>query len=135
MSSSAFKQHLIKRIRPPLNSVFNNPIGLKYVTRLRLGLSHLNEHRFNHNFENCLGSKCIYSSENESTLHFFLHSHYYNPIRKCVWRSKNNWCKFIKTPWLQTYRHLIQWIFPFWLKSKLIIINLLYWIYNEFKKI
>ena len=68
------------------NSVFNihNPIGLKYITRLRLGLSHLNKHRFNHNFENYLTPKCICSSENESTLHFFLHCHYYIPIRKTV---------------------------------------------------
>ena len=86
LSSSAFKEHLIKGIRPPSNSVFNiyNLIGLKYITRLRLGLSHLNEHRFNHNFENCLSPKCICSSENQSTLHFFLHSHYYIPIRKSV---------------------------------------------------
>ena len=36
LSSSAFKEHLIKGIRPPSNSVFNihNPIGLKYITRL-----------------------------------------------------------------------------------------------------
>ena len=61
LSSSAFKEHLIKGIRPPLNSVFNvhNLIGLKYITRLRLGLNHLNEHRFNHSFENCLSPKCI----------------------------------------------------------------------------
>ena len=89
MSSSAFKEHLIKEIRPPPNSAFNihNPIGLKYITRLRLGLSHLNEHRFNHNFENCLSPKCICSSENESTLHFFLHSHYYISIRKALFEE------------------------------------------------
>ena len=42
LSSSAFKEHLIKGIRPPANSVFNihNLIGLKYITRSRLGLSH-----------------------------------------------------------------------------------------------
>lgn len=54
LSSSAFKKNLIKGIRPPSNSVFNihNLIGVKCITRLRIGLSHLNEHRFNHNFEN-----------------------------------------------------------------------------------
>ena len=31
-----------------------NPNGLKLLTRLRLGLSHLNEDRFNHNFEGCI---------------------------------------------------------------------------------
>ena len=88
LSSSAFKEHLIKGIRPPSNSVLNihNPVGLKYITRLRLGLSHLNEHRFNHNFENCLSPECICSSENESTLYFFLHYHYI-PIRKALFEE------------------------------------------------
>ena len=30
------------------------PLGLKLLTRLRLGLSHLNEYRFKHNSENCI---------------------------------------------------------------------------------
>ena len=53
----------------------------KSWTRLRLGLSHLNEHRFNHNFENCVNPLCICSLEAETTSHFFLHCHYYHPIR------------------------------------------------------
>ena len=87
LSSSTFKEHLIKGIRPPSNSAFNihNSIDLKYITRLRFGLSLLKEHRFNHHFENCLSPKCICSSENESTLHIFsLHCHYYIPIRKTL---------------------------------------------------
>ena len=42
LSGSASKKHLIKRIRPPSNSVLNihNPIGQKCITRLRLGLCH-----------------------------------------------------------------------------------------------
>ena len=58
-----------------------NPVGIKLLTRLRLGLSHLNGHRFNHKFQNCTSAKCICSSENESTTHFFLHCHFYIPIR------------------------------------------------------
>ena len=34
------------------------PNGLKLLTRLRLGLSHLNEHRFRHNLENCVNPLC-----------------------------------------------------------------------------
>ena len=65
------------------NRLFNihNPVGIKLLTRLRLGLSHLNEHRFNHKFQNCTSPKCICSFENESTTHFFLHCHFYIPIR------------------------------------------------------
>ena len=58
----------------------HNPIGLKLLTRLRLGLSHLNEHRFNHNFESCLNPLCACSLEVESTTHFFIHCHHFNAI-------------------------------------------------------
>ena len=51
------------------------------LTRLRLGLSHLNEHRFNHNFKNCINPLCTCSLEVESISHFFLCCHYYDSIR------------------------------------------------------
>ena len=59
----------------------HNPLGLKLLTRLRIGLSHLNEARFNHNFESYLNPLCICSLEVESTTHFFLHCHHFNAIR------------------------------------------------------
>ena len=55
-------------------------LGLIF-SRLRLGLSHLNEHRFNHNFQNCINPLCTCSLEVESTAHFFLHQHHYHNIR------------------------------------------------------
>ena len=63
-----FRANLIKIIRAIPNSVFGifNPLGLKLITRLRLGLSHLNEHRFNHNFNNCINPLCTYSLDIES---------------------------------------------------------------------
>ena len=78
-----FRNYLIKRIWPLAAPVYNihNPLGLKLLTRLRLGLSHLNEHRFNHNFESCLNPLCTCSLEVESTTHFFLHCHHFNAIR------------------------------------------------------
>ena len=78
-----FRNYLIKRIRPLAAPVYNihNPLGLKLLTRLRLGLSHLSNHRFNHNFENCLNPLCTCSLEVESTTHFFLHCHHFNAIR------------------------------------------------------
>lgn len=42
----------IGRPTPDLIYRIHHPLGLKLLTRLSLGLSHLNEHRFNHNFEN-----------------------------------------------------------------------------------
>ena len=50
-----FRNHLLKLIWSEHIPVYNiqNYIDLKLLTRLMLGLSHLNEHRFNHNFQNC----------------------------------------------------------------------------------
>ena len=61
--------------------MIHDPTGIKLLTRLRLGLSHLNQYRFNHNYQNCTSPKCICSSENESATHFFLHCHFYIPIQ------------------------------------------------------
>ena len=82
-SISAFKNKLISLIRPCQNSVFNifDPIGLKFLTRLRLGFSHLNEHRFRHNFENCLNPLCSCSLETENTTHYLLHCHHFSQHR------------------------------------------------------
>ena len=56
------------------------------LTRLRLGLSHLNEHRFNHNFDidSCSSPLCSCSLEVESTKHFFLQCCHYTNICKTL---------------------------------------------------
>ena len=41
------------------------------MTRLRLGLRHLREHKFNHNFQNCINPLCRCALVIESTSHFF----------------------------------------------------------------
>ena len=43
------------------------------MTRLRLGLSHLREYKFNHNFQNCINPFCICGMDMESTSPFLLH--------------------------------------------------------------
>ena len=45
---SLFKSRLLSLIRPNQSNIYNifGPIGLTFLTRLRLGLSHLNEHKF-----------------------------------------------------------------------------------------
>ena len=51
-----FRNALLKVGRPTAKTVFNihNSIGLKLFTRLRPGLSHLNEHKFKHNSQDCI---------------------------------------------------------------------------------
>ena len=59
-SFSIFKKNLLKFIRPSQNSIFNchNPKGVKLLTRLKLDLSHLRDHKFKHNFQDSLSPIC-----------------------------------------------------------------------------
>ena len=78
-----FRKSLLNFIRPSPNAFYNvhNPTGLKFLTRLRLGLSHLNDHKFRHNFKDCINPLCSCSLELETTSHFFLRCHHYTAIR------------------------------------------------------
>ena len=58
-----------------------DPIGLKFLTRLRLGFSHLNEHRFRHNFQDCMNPLCFCSLEIEDTSRYLLHCHHFSQYR------------------------------------------------------
>ena len=55
-----FKNSILKFIRPFPSNVFNcdNHKGITLTTRLRVGLSHLREHKLNHNFQGCLNPIC-----------------------------------------------------------------------------
>ena len=90
-SLEVFKSKLLAFIRPVQRSIYNvfNPQGLKFLTRLRLGLSHLNEHRFRHNFKDCINPLCSCSLEVENTLHFFLHCHHYSTFRMGLMNKVN----------------------------------------------
>ena len=74
-SVSVFKTNILKAIRPSPNSVYNchNPKGLKFITRLRLGLSYLSEHKFKHSFQDTINLLCCCGLDIESTEHFLLH--------------------------------------------------------------
>ena len=65
-----FRNALIKIGRPIPKPIYNvhNPVGLKLLTRLRLGLSHLNQHKFSHNFQDCLNTQTYVYSNIRSTL-------------------------------------------------------------------
>ena len=65
---------MLKFTRTIPNSVFSvaDIYGIKLLTRLRVGLSHLREHKFRHNFQDTINPLCSCSLEIESTSHFFL---------------------------------------------------------------
>ena len=72
---SQFLKNLLNLIRPCSNSIFNihNPYRIKLLTRLRLGLSHLYDHKFGHCFQDTRNPLCDCSNDTETTTYFFLH--------------------------------------------------------------
>ena len=84
-----FKKALLKYIRTSPSLVYNvtDYVGLKLLTRLRLNLSHLCEHKFKHNFQDTVNPLCSCSLEFESVTHFLLHCHFYTNQRKTLFDS------------------------------------------------
>ena len=74
-SISIFKSNILKFIRPKSNNVyfFHKPRGIKLLTRLRLGLSYLREHKFKHNFQDYLNPLRLCGNEIENSTHYLLH--------------------------------------------------------------
>ena len=74
-SLNIFKSRLLRSVRPLENSVFtfHNPIGIKYLTRIKLGFSHLRYYKFKHGFLDAVDLLCSCSTGIENTVHYFLH--------------------------------------------------------------
>ena len=74
-SISIFKSNILKFIRPKPNDVYycHNLKGIRLLTRLRLGLSYLREHKFKHSFQDCLNPLCFCGNEIETSTHYLLH--------------------------------------------------------------
>ena len=70
-------------------SSIQNFEGLKLLTRVTLGFSHLADHKFRHNFQNCLNSICSCGQEIETTSHFLLHCLNYRCPRKTSFEKIN----------------------------------------------
>lgn len=62
---------------------------MKFLTLLRSGFSHLNEHRFRHNFRDCLNDLCL---EMEDTSHYLLYCHYFSDHRIDLMNSVKSVC-------------------------------------------
>ena len=94
-----FKNSILKFIRPSPNNVFNcnNHKGIRLITRLRVGMSHLREHKFKHNFQDCLNPICSCGLDIESTSHFLLHCPTFNDERYTLLSTLNNIdCKLLE---------------------------------------
>ena len=82
-SIAIFKNRLLSFIRPSRSNIYNifDPIGVKLLTRLRLGFSHLNEHKFRHNFQDSVNPFCLCSWVIEDTIHYLLHCQQFSDHR------------------------------------------------------
>ena len=91
-SYNVFKSNILKFIRSSTYSFFvcHNPIGIKYITRIRLSLSHLREHKFKCSFQDTLNTICNYGNDVESAIHFFLHCPLYSNERRTLLNSLVN---------------------------------------------
>ena len=69
------QEKVFENISPSGNSVFrcHNPKGIKLLTRLRLGISHLRGNKFKHGFLNSLKPICSCCQNIETSTHFLLH--------------------------------------------------------------
>ena len=91
-SLSNFKKALLGFCKTEENSLFNvhNPNGVKYLNRMRLNFSHLNEHKFHHNFRDTVNPLCCCNTETETTSHYLLFCHLFSKQRtKLLEKLKN----------------------------------------------
>ena len=85
-SHEVFRKKLLNFIRPSEKSIFNiyDPQCSKLLNRLRLGFSHLHEHKFRHNFADTVNPLCSCALETESIYHFFLRCQNYVSFRTAL---------------------------------------------------
>ena len=87
-----FKRSILQFIRPVQNSIFDvsDNEGVKLLTRLRLGLSHLNKHKFLHRFTDTVNPMCSCNTEVESSTHFLLRCPNFSQLRIHLINEINN---------------------------------------------
>ena len=83
---------LLNFIRPIGNITYKiyDPLGIKLLSRLRLGFSHLSGHKFRHIFADSLNPLCSSFLETESTLHFFLRCQNYTTLCRALMTDLKN---------------------------------------------
>ena len=82
-SINTFKSSILNCGRPRENSVFavHDINGVKLLSILRLGFSHLNENKFQHNFNNIVNPMSSFGKEPETSVHYLLRCGLYSIYR------------------------------------------------------
>ena len=104
-SLGVFKKNLVKFIRPSPNSVLNCK-GIKYLARLRLGLSHLREQKFKHSFQDTLNPFCSCGLDVEINTRFFLYCSLFSNQRYILLSTVND----IDTSLTNTYDSILSYL-------------------------
>ena len=105
-----------------LRTCYNHQ-GIRLMTRL-LGLSHLRENKFNHNFQNCINPLCSCGMDIESTFHFSLHCPLFDEKKNhSPEHSKQNWLQINRGEWIFSNRNATVWQFIVWLEKNSLILN------------
>ena len=97
-SIATFKKRILSFIRASANSTFNchNPRGIKLLSRLRLRLSHLREHKLKHSFQDSLNPFCSCGKgEVKTSSHYLLHCSNYSEERLVLLNTMKNIDMFI----------------------------------------
>ena len=86
-SYEMFRKKLLAFIRPVRNSMYGiyDRFGVKLINRLRLGFSHLREHKFRHNFADTVNPLCSCTLETEN-----IHCQNNLPARTTLMNELNN---------------------------------------------
>ena len=80
------KKHLLSLFRPEPKSIFGvyDPIGIKHLYQLRLGLSKLRSHKKAHNFQDTPSESCLCRIGVEDTDHFLFKCPFYATKRAAL---------------------------------------------------
>ena len=73
-SLKQFKKNIISLIRPTSRSIFDihDPLSIKWLYQLRIGLSSLHAHKWRHGFKDIPNDKCATCNQTENIEHYFL---------------------------------------------------------------
>ena len=104
-----FKSALLKNIRPLPKPYFNtnDKIGIRRIAQLRVGLSDLRAHRYNHHFINCPTASCVCAQGDETTEHFLLGCNRFLSQRSTLLSSLANISPVIDFSDTQALSHLL----------------------------
>ena len=92
-SIETFKKRILPFIWPSPNRTFNcnNHRGIKLLSRLRLGLSHLRKHKLKYSFQDSFNPFCIHrKGEVESSSYYLLHCSNYSEERLALLNTTKN---------------------------------------------